>query len=111
MLRKKLLKIINHYGVMKQLKYFQTEVFELNEAIIRAEEELRTDGFLSITEENKEHIAEEIADVMVILEQLRLHYEISIEEVGKIFKSKVERQLERIKNENEEVRNGNVYQD
>lgn len=33
----KLLKIINHYGVMPQLKYFQSEVFELNEAIIKYE--------------------------------------------------------------------------
>lgn len=32
-----LLKIINHYGVIPQLKYFQSEVFELNEAIISAE--------------------------------------------------------------------------
>ena len=30
----KLRKIINHYGMDKQLKYFQSEVFELNEAII-----------------------------------------------------------------------------
>ena len=28
------LKVINHYGVMPQLKYFQSEVFELTEAII-----------------------------------------------------------------------------
>ena len=33
----KLLKIINHYGVIPQLKYFQSEVFELNEAIIEYE--------------------------------------------------------------------------
>ena len=34
-MKEKLLKIINHYGVMLQLKYLQSEVFELNEAIIR----------------------------------------------------------------------------
>lgn len=33
----KILKIINHYGVRHQLKYFQSEVFELNEAIIEFE--------------------------------------------------------------------------
>ena len=32
--KEKLLKIINHYGVIPQLKYFQSEVFELNETII-----------------------------------------------------------------------------
>ena len=45
------------------------------------------------------HIAEEIADVMVMLEQFKLHYGISSEEVTKIFWEKVDRQLERIKNE------------
>ena len=34
-MNEKLRKIINHYGIDKQLKYFQSEVFELNEAIIR----------------------------------------------------------------------------
>ena len=34
-MNEKLRKIINHYGMDKQLKYFQSEVFELNEAIIK----------------------------------------------------------------------------
>ena len=29
--------IIDHYGVLSQLKYFQSEVFELNEAIFEKE--------------------------------------------------------------------------
>jgi len=33
-MNEKLRKIINHYTVKKQLKYFQSEVFELNEAIL-----------------------------------------------------------------------------
>ena len=32
-----LLKIISFYGVMPQLKYFQSEIFEMNEAIIKYE--------------------------------------------------------------------------
>lgn len=32
-MKDKLLKIINTYGVLTQLKYFQSEVFEFNEAI------------------------------------------------------------------------------
>ena len=36
-MKEDLLKIIQHYGVMPQLKYFQSEVFELNESIINAE--------------------------------------------------------------------------
>jgi NTP pyrophosphatase (non-canonical NTP hydrolase) len=91
----KLLKIINHYGVIPQLKYFQSEVFELNEAIINIEN-LREDMCYL-----KEHIAEEIADAMVMLEQFKLHYEITSEEITKVFWSKVDRQLERIERENE----------
>ncbi len=93
----KSLKIINHYGAMKQLKYFQTEIFELNEAIIRTEEELRIDGFLSITEENKKHIAEEIADIQVMLNQFKEYYELDELQIKIIMESKIDRQLKRIK--------------
>lgn len=97
-MEEKLLKIINHYGVMPQLKYFQSEVFELNEAIIRHEN--LPDGILGHTKnEYKNHIAEEIADVMVMLEQFKLYYGITSEEITKIFWSKVDRQLGRIENE------------
>ena len=40
-MNEKLRRIINHYGVKKQLKYFQSEIFELNEAIIQYEERKR----------------------------------------------------------------------
>ena len=33
-MKEDILKIINHYGLNHQLKYFQSEVFELNEAIV-----------------------------------------------------------------------------
>lgn len=102
-MEEKLLKIINHYGVMPQLKYFQSEVFELNEAIIN------TNTFDFMAEEYTEiknnrpafikHIAEEIADVMVMLEQFKLYYGITSEEITKIFWSKVDRQLDRIEKE------------
>ena len=36
-MKENLLQIINHYRVIPQLKYFQSEVFELNEAIIKYE--------------------------------------------------------------------------
>lgn len=90
-MKDKLLDIINHYGVMPQLKYFQSEVFELNEAIIKHE----TSGC------EYQHIVEEIADVMVMLEQFKLYYDISSEEITEIFWNKVDRQIERIKNEKE----------
>ena len=36
-MKEDILKVINNYGVIPQLKYFQSEVFELNEAIIQKE--------------------------------------------------------------------------
>ena len=90
-MRNKLLEIINHYGVIPQLKYFQSEVFELNEAIIKHE----TSGC------EYQHIAEEIADVHVMLRQFQLYYGITDEEIVKIANEKTLRQIERIKNEKE----------
>lgn len=102
-MKEKLLKIINNYGVMPQLKYFQSEVFELNEAIINA------NIFDFIVEEYTDikgnrpafikHIAEEIADVMVMLKQLQYYYEIEDKEIEEVMKQKVDRQLERIEKE------------
>ncbi len=99
--KEKLLKIINHYGVIPQLKYFQSEVFELNEAIINRELKDTVEYEIPLTEiiGAKDHIAEEIADVMVMLEQFKLYYGISSEEIINIFWSKVDRQLKRMEEE------------
>lgn len=108
-MNKKLRKIINHYGLNKQLKYFQSEVFELNEAIISE----RNNGCLENAIDTvftvlsplmgtkhvnykKEHIKEEIADVMVMLKQIQLFYNFSTNEIQDIMKSKIERQIKRI---------------
>lgn len=87
-----LLKIINHYGVMNQLKYFQSEVFELNEAIFIA----LSDDTISL---DVEHITEEIADVQVMLNQFKYYYGITDEDIKEVMEYKINRQLERIKNE------------
>jgi len=89
-----LLKIINHYEIGKQLKYIHTEYYELDEAIIT--QELDESGY------NYEikHIAEEIADVMVMLKQFQYYYNIDDEEIENIMKEKIKRQLERIDEEN-----------
>ena len=114
-MNEKLRKIINHYGLNKQLKYFQSEIFELNEAIISEQNngclENVIDSVLTVisplmgtkhVDYKKEHIKEEIADVMAMLKQIQLYYNISTDDVKKIMKSKVERQLERIKKDNGE---------
>ena len=92
----KALEIIKHYGVMPQLKYFQSEVFELNEAIIIEEDRVQ---HLGTKNWNTSHIAEEIADVMVFLTQFKEYYGITVEEIEKIMNEKIDRQLRRISNE------------
>lgn len=99
----KLIKIINNYGVANQVKKFNEECFELEEAIITHELKKSVEYEIPLTEiiGTKEHIAEEIADVMVMLEQFKNYYGISSEEITEIFWSKVYRQLDRIEKEQE----------
>lgn len=100
-MKDKLLEIINHYGIDKQLKYIHSEYFELDEAIMDAEK-FKPKSFtqLNINLENyTNHVAEELADVMVMLKQFQYYYGILDEEIEKIMNEKVDRQLERIKNE------------
>lgn len=91
---------MNHYGIRKQLKYFQSEIFELDEAIIDYEnyEEL-VDIEKNTKKDLKSHIVEEIADVTVMLKQFQYYYDISDEEIENIMDFKIERQLERIEEE------------
>ena len=111
----KLRKIINHYGIKQQLKYLQSEVFELTEAVIDKENKTISDEFrkccyniskafadllsldvVGYKDLKKEHIKEEIADVMVMLKQVQLYYNISSDGIKQIMKQKVERQIRRI---------------
>ena len=96
-----LLKIISYYGLDKQLKYIHSEYFELDEAIIQKEYPAIAKGHkndeLDRLENN--HIAEEIADVLVMLKQIQYYYDISDEDIENVMKSKIARQLKRIENE------------
>ena len=85
-MRENLLKIIKYYGVLPQLKYFQSEVYELTEAIL---EERYWEG-------TKEHITEEIADIKVMLDQFIEYYELDRDAIFEIWCNKIDRQLDRI---------------
>ena len=94
-MEKKLKRIIDNYGVIPQLKYFQTEVFELNEAIIKE----RNTNYFDKAEnyiEDVNHIAEEIADVMVMLEQFKIYYNIKDMDIEEVMDKKINRQVNRI---------------
>ena len=102
-MKEDLLKIINHYGVNHQQRKLQEEVFELQEAITTHELKKSVEYEIPLTEiiGTKEHIAEEIADCLVMLEQFIEHYEISRFDIAKIMEQKINRQLERIRKESD----------
>lgn len=102
-MKDKLLSIIDYYGVKAQLKYFQTEVFELSEAIINEMDDDFT-YYEQVEKSHQKHIAEEIADVQVMLHQFQQAYNIKSEDIIEIMKYKINRQLERIESE----QNGNI---
>lgn len=91
-MKDKINEIVNYYGIMPQVKYWQSEVFELNEAIIKGE-------CKDLNEEAINHIAEEIADNYVFLLQFMEYYKIDKEKIFNIIEYKVNRQIERISKE------------
>ena len=100
-----LLKIISFYGVLPQLKHFNSEVFELNEAIINAENNRLIGISRKPSELAIEHIAEEIADCMVMIHQFIEYYKIDNNDISNIMQRKIDRQLERIENEKDNKNN------
>ena len=100
-MKENLLQIINHYGIKSQQRKLQEEVFELQEAIINHELKKSVEYEIPLTEiiGTREHITEEIADVLVMLKQFQYYYGIEDKDIKKIMKFKIHRQLERIKNE------------
>ena len=91
-MNEKLLKNINHYGVKIELRKLNEECFELIEAIRDYEEVYSKHNY-------KQYIIGEIADVMVLLNQFKLYYGISDEEVKEVMIKKIDRQMERIEND------------
>lgn len=98
-MKEDLLKIINHYGVRGQLRQFNEESYELEEAIINAENNKLIGISRKPSELAIEHIAEEIADVCVMLREFMEYYNITQDEITEIMEYKINRQLERIKGE------------
>lgn len=101
-MKEKLLKTINHYGVTNQQRKLNEEIYELQEAITTHELKKSVEYEIPLTEiiGTKEHIAEEIADVLNVVEQFIFYYEIDVQDVIEIKHRKMDRQMERIKDEN-----------
>ena len=101
-MKDKLLEIINHYGLMKQLKYIHSEYFELDEAIMDYHSsgwDYDYEDMEELEREYSTHIAEEIADIMVMLKQFQYYHGIEDKQIEDIMNYKIERQLDRINNE------------
>ena len=98
-MKDKLLQIINHYGLDKQLKYIHSEYFELDEAIINYVDD-ECNYYSEVENSHLRKIAGEIADVMVMLKQFQYYFDIEDEEIEETMKYKIDRQLQRIEEEN-----------
>ena len=100
-MNEKLLKNINHYGLRTELRKLNEECYELIEAIKDYEfqkEACESVGCSRIhVDKERKHVVEEIADVQVLLNQFKLYYGISDEEVKEVMIKKIDRQMERIK--------------
>lgn len=88
-------KICQYYGIRKQLKKLSEEVFELQEAVM----DTVFSAWDGCSQERVDHIAEELADVMVLWEQIKQHYDIPSQTIAAITTEKIERQLKRIEDE------------
>ena len=84
---------IEEYGVRAQKLMAIEEMSELTKEICK---DFR--GKL-----NREHLVEEMADVLIMLDQMLLLYKISGEEVGLMRIKKVERLKERLEKQNDEI--------
>lgn len=81
-------KILHHYGITEQVSKLKEECRELIEA---------ADGYINGTD-SKAHFLEEIADVLVMIEQMIMHFNAQ-DKVDEIKRFKVKRQLGRIERE------------
>lgn len=84
--------ILNHYGITEQVAKLKEECRELIEA---------SDGYINGTD-SKAHFLEEMADVEVMLDQMKLHFNAQ-DRVDEIKRFKVKRQLGRIEREEDNV--------
>lgn len=83
-------KILYHYGFIPQVQQLKEELNELIEA---------ADGYVNGTD-TELHFLEEMADVEVMIDQMKLHFE-CWDRVNAIKREKVDRQLKRMEGDNE----------
>lgn len=85
--KRKLLFLIDHYGTKKQQDIAIEELAELKKAIIKYRREP--------SDKTKEAVIEEIADVQVMLEQLKMIFSCR-SKIDEIMDAKIDRQIKRV---------------
>lgn len=90
-------RIIEHYGADKQLTVHMEECAELIQALSKI---LRNKDDKEAFNACIEHLTEEIADVLVCINQLQLIFDISDETLSDMIGYKVLRQMRRIEHDN-----------
>lgn len=88
---RKLLFLIDHYGTRIQQDIAIEELSELQKSIIKYRREP--------SDKTKESVVEEIADVQVMLEQLKMIFSCRTK-IDEIMDAKIDRQIKRIMDEN-----------
>lgn len=84
--------ILNHYGITEQVSHLKEECQELIEA---------ADGYINGTD-TELHFLEEMADVEVMLDQMKLHFG-AWDRVDEIKRFKVKKQLGRMEREEDNI--------
>lgn len=91
--------IIEHYGVENQFGIHMEECAELIQAISKCNREFKYYCAPSYMVDERDHLIEEMADVIICIEQLKEIYDISDELLGVVIKRKVDRQIRRMKDD------------
>lgn len=94
--------IINRFGFRAQMKKLNEEVYEFLEAVDNYEDANMEQGdepYYTTEEMNifRDHVVEELGDVLILLTQFIARYKIEKEELDVWMDSKLERTRERIK--------------
>ena len=94
---KSYLDIIEYFGVRNQMKKLNEECFEFLEAVDNYEDELAFHLTDKVGENmSRDHVIEEMGDILTILTQFIEKYEISQEELDPYMDFKLQRTLDRI---------------
>lgn len=94
-LRINLSNIVEHFGIVNQVNKFKEESSELIQAIIEFEKIFHTTRKGMVDARN--HIAEEIADCLVLISQFIDYYNINMFTIEGVYLEKVYRTIQRIK--------------